>query len=128
MGWGWARIEVWAPVASLQRSVRAGEALQPALVVQDREIRLGRAGFLPPEGATASRDLPAGTVLGPEHVAGSRLAAGETVKVIVLNGGLVVETQGRALNCGAGKICAVLSSGRHVEGRLQDGRLMVELP
>jgi flagella basal body P-ring formation protein FlgA len=128
LGWGWVRFEVWAPAATLRRPVRAGQPLQPALVIQDREIKMGRAGFLPPEGATAVRDLPSGTVLGPEHVAGARLAAGERVKVIVSNGGLVVETQGRALGCGAGKTCAVLSSGRHVEGHFQDGQLLVELP
>ncbi len=127
-GWGWVRFEVWAPVATTQRPVRAGEPLRSATVIQDREIKLGRAGFLPPEGATAARDLPAGTVLGPEHVAGSALSSGETVKVIVLNGGLAVETQGRALGCGPGKTCAVLPSGRHVEGRMQDGQLVVELP
>jgi flagella basal body P-ring formation protein FlgA len=128
VGWGWVSFEVWAPAATLRRPVRAGEPLQPALAIQDREIKMGRAGFLPPEGATAARGLPAGTVLAPEHVAGATLAAGERVKVIVLNGGLVVETQGRALGCGAGKTCAVLSSGRHVEGRFQDGHLLVELP
>jgi flagella basal body P-ring formation protein FlgA len=127
MGWGWVRFEVWAPVATTQRPVRAGEPLRRVMAIQDREIKLGRPGFVPPEGATAARDLPAGTVLGPEHVAGSALAAGETVKVLVLNGGLVVETQGRALGCGPGKTCAVLSSGRHVEGRFQDGHLLVEL-
>jgi hypothetical protein len=127
-GWGWVRFEVWAPAATLRRPVRAGQPLQPALVIQDREIKMGRAGIVPPEGATAARDLPAGTVLSPEHVAGSTLAAGEKVKVIVLNGGLVVETQGRVLGCGPGKTCAVLSSGRHVEGRFQDGQLLVELP
>jgi hypothetical protein len=128
MGWGWVRFEVWAPAATLRRPVRAGEPLQPAVAISDREIKLGRAGFLPPDSATAARDLPAGTVLAPEHVAGASLASGETVKVLVLHGGLVVETQGRALGCGPGKTCAILSSGRHVEGRFQDGHLLVELP
>lgn len=127
-GWGWVRFEVWVPTATTRRPVRAGEPLRPALAIADRELKAGRSGFLPPEGATAARDLPAGTVLGPEHVAGSTLAAGETVKVMVLNGGLAVETRGRVLGCGVGKTCAVLSSGRHVEGRMQDGTLLVELP
>jgi hypothetical protein len=127
-GWGWVRFEVWAAVATLQRPVRAGQPLQSAMAIIDREVKPGRAGFLPPEAATAARDLPAGTVLAPEHVTGSALSAGETVKVIVLHGGLAIETQGRALGCGAGKTCAVLSSGRHVEGRFQDGHLLVELP
>lgn len=127
-GWGWVRFELWAPVATTRRPVRAGEPLRPALAIAERELKSGRSVFLPPEGATAARDLPAGTVLGPEHVAGAALTAGETVKVMVQNGGLAVETRGRVLGCGAGKTCAVLASGRHVEGRMQDGYLIVELP
>jgi hypothetical protein len=127
-GWGWAQFEVWAPAALTTRPVRAGEPLQPALRIEDREIRSGRVGVVPPPGALAARNLPRGVVLELSHVAGSALASGETVKVTVLTGPLAIETTGRAIACGAGKTCAVLASGRHVEGRLEDGRLLVELP
>ena len=127
-GWGWVRFEVWAPAAFTTRPVRAGERLQPALVVEDREIRSGHVGFVPPAGALAARNLPRGMVLQPSDVAGATMASGETVKVIVMSGPLAIEVQGRAISCGAGRLCAVLPSGRHVEGHLQEGRLLVDVP
>jgi hypothetical protein len=127
-GWGWVRFEVWAPTAQTTRPVRTGELLQPALAIADREIRSGRVGIVPPPGAVAARDLPRGIVLEPTHVAGSALAPGENVKVILVSGGLAIETKGRAISCGSGRICAILPTGRHVEGRLEEGRLLVDLP
>jgi hypothetical protein len=67
-------------------------------------------------------------VLQPSDVAGATMASGETVKVIVMSGPLAIEVQGRAISCGAGRLCAVLPSGRHVEGHLQEGRLLVDVP
>jgi hypothetical protein len=127
-GWGWVRFEVWAPAALTTRPVRVGERLQPALAVEDREIRSGHVGFVPPAGALAARNLPRGMVLQPSDVAGATLASGETVKVIVMSGPLAIEVQGRAISCGSGRICAVLPSGRHVEGHLEEGRLLVDVP
>ena len=127
-GWGWVRFEVWTPAAVTTRPVRAGERLQPALAVEDREVRSGHLGIVPPPGALAARDLPRGTVLQASHVAGATLASGETVKVIVMSGPLAIEVQGRAISCGAGRTCAVLPSGRHVEGHLEEGRLLVDVP
>jgi hypothetical protein len=43
-------------------------------------------------------------------------------------GALSVEQSGRAVPCPRGRACAVLPSGRRVEGRLEDGRILVELP
>ena len=48
--------------------------------------------------------------------------------VIVMSGPLAIEVQGRAISCGAGRTCAVLPSGRHVEGHLEEGRLLVDVP
>jgi hypothetical protein len=127
-GWGWVRFEVWAPTAFTTRPVRAGERLQPALAVEDREVRSGHVGIVPPPAATAARDLPRGTVLEAAHIAGATLASGEPVKVIVMSGPLAIEMQGRAISCGAGRTCAVLPSGRHVEGHLEEGRLLVDVP
>jgi len=67
-------------------------------------------------------------VLQPSDVAGATIASGETVKVIVMSGPLAIELQGRAISCGSGRICAVLPSGRHVEGHLDEGRLLVDVP
>jgi hypothetical protein len=62
------------------------------------------------------------------HVAGANLPPGEPLKVIVMTGALAVEMQGRAVPCGAGRTCVVLPSGRHMEGRLENGHLLVEVP
>jgi hypothetical protein len=127
-GWGWVSFEVWAPTAQTTRPVRAGELLRPALAIADREIRSGRVGVVPTPGAVAARDLPRGIVLEPNHIAGFALAPGETVKVILVSGGLAIETKGRAISCGSGRTCAILPTGRHVEGRLEEGHLLVDLP
>jgi len=127
-GWGWVNFEVWAPTAFTTRPVRAGEKLQSALAVEDREVRSGHVAVVPSPGATAARDLPRGTVLEASHIAGAALTSGESVKVIVTSGSLAIEVQGRAISCGAGRICAVLPTGRHVEGHLEDGHLLVDVP
>ena len=127
-GWGWVHFEVWAPTAYTTRPVRAGEQLQSALAVEDREIKSGHVGTVPPPGALAARDLPRGSVLQASDIAGATTASGEAVKVIVMSGSLAIELQGRAVSCGVGRTCALLPSGRHVEGHWEDGRLLVDVP
>jgi hypothetical protein len=58
----------------------------------------------------------------------SALSAGGAVRVVVRSGLVVLEQTGRFVPCGAGRACAVLPSGKHVEGRLEDGRVVVEVP
>jgi flagella basal body P-ring formation protein FlgA len=126
--WAWLRVEVWATVAVTSRPVRAGEPLGPAVVTEEREVRAGHAPTVPAPDAVAARDLRRGTVIESTHVAGATLPAGEPVKVVVITGALAVEMQGRAVPCGSRRTCVVLPSGRHVEGRLENGRLLVEVP
>ena len=77
----------------------------------------------------AKRFLRAGTSVFERDVESAGRSAGDILKIRVRTGSLIVETQGRRIACGGGRICAVLPSGRHVEGRLEDGhRLVVELP
>jgi hypothetical protein len=54
--------------------------------------------------------------------------AGTSVRIVVRTGALTVEQLGRIVPCSRDAVCAVLPSGRHVEGRLEDGRLIVDLP
>jgi hypothetical protein len=35
---------------------------------------------------------------------------------------------GRSVACGAGRSCAVLPSGKHVEGTIENDTLMVQIP
>jgi hypothetical protein len=128
-GWGWARLEVRAETAVTTRAVRAGEILAPALAVVEKEIKPGRVPFVPVRGAVAVRALSTGTVVEPNDVSGSAVVAGDPVKIVVVAGVLAVETQGRRTTCGRGRACAVLPSGKHVEGEMDEGgRLIVEVP
>jgi flagella basal body P-ring formation protein FlgA len=115
-GWGWVRLEVWAETAVTTRAVRAGEELSSATTLAEREIHSGRS-------------LPAGMVLDMDSASGSRVAVGDPVKVVFLSGSVAIEMQGRRTTCIRARDCAVLPSGKHVEGRLDDsGRLLVEVP
>jgi flagella basal body P-ring formation protein FlgA len=128
-GWGWARFRVLAPALAVTRDLAAGDALAgDALAASEREVRPGHPPVAEvPPGATAARALRAGTALEPQHVrAGPR--PGEPVTVVVRSGALQIEQPGRAVACARGTACALLPSGRRVEGRLDGGRLLVESP
>jgi hypothetical protein len=127
-GWAWLRVEVWAKAAITTRPVRAGQSLAGTLVFEEREVRVGHEPWLPPAGAVAQANLPRGTLIEKLHVAGATVASGSALKVVVVTGALAAELQGRAVACGAGRVCAVLPSGRHVEGHMEDGYLLVEVP
>ncbi|HEY5285068.1 MAG TPA: hypothetical protein VIM14_19905 [Polyangia bacterium] len=128
-GWGWAVVEVWAQAAVTTRAVRAGEALNASLAVIEREVKSGHMPYLPSDGAVAIRSLSAGSVVTPADVGKSTIVAGDPVKILVVSGVLAVEAQGRRIPCGQSRACAVLSSGKHLEGHMDDsGRLIVEVP
>jgi len=127
-GWGWVSLEVWATTAVTTRAVRSGERLGSALAFVEQQIRPGRAPFVPAEGAVATRVLPAGRMLDAGDVSDSSVVAGDSVKIVVISGAVAVETQGRRVTCGNGRACAVLASGKHVEGHMDDGHLVVEVP
>jgi hypothetical protein len=50
------------------------------------------------------------------------------VVAVIVAGALRVEQQARALPCRAGRACALLPSGRRVEGAWHAGRIVVEAP
>jgi hypothetical protein len=128
-GWGWVRLEVWADTAVTTRYVRAGEDLSTSVTVVEREIRTGQRPFIPEPGAVAARGLPAGIALDPDSVSRSSIAIGDAMKIVFLSGTVAIEAQGRRTTCLRGRDCAVLPSGKHVEGALDgNGRLIVEVP
>lgn len=127
-GWGWVRLEIWSETAVTTRAMRAGEAVESGFAMVEREVRPGRMPFVPPVGGVAVRSLPAGTALDPRDVSMSSVVAGDPVKVVVAAGAVAIETQGRRVPCAPSRACAVLSTGKHVEGRMDDGgRLIVEV-
>ena len=127
-GWGWVRLEIWSETAVTTRAMRAGEAVESGFAMVEREVRPGRMPFVTPVGGVAVRSLPAGTALDPRDVSMSSVVAGDPVKVVVAAGAVAIETQGRRVPCAPSRACAVLSTGKHVEGRMDDGgRLIVEV-
>jgi hypothetical protein len=127
-GWAWAQVRVFAPSLRAWRAIPEGEPVEPAAALAEQEVLPGRApmGALPP-GALAARAIAAGASIDPGAV---RLGPrpGEAVTVILRRGPLTVEQAGRALPCARGRACALLPSGRRVEGRPDAGRIAVEMP
>jgi len=127
-GWAFVDLKLTADAYVTTRVVKAGEPLEDAVRVARREIKPGsRPLHLLPEGARASRDLPSGATILESQVGGA-VTPGEPVKVVLHGHMLAVETSGRAVSCSGGRTCAVLSSGKRVEGRLEGGTLVVEAP
>ena len=127
-GYAWGRVKVLAPTAVTTRDLREGEPLTGAVTLEEREVLPGRHALAAaPEGASAARRLAAGAVLDESSVR-TGPAPGEPVLVRLRAGALFVEQSGRALPCQRGRTCALLPSGRRVEGRLEDGHLLVEAP
>jgi flagella basal body P-ring formation protein FlgA len=128
-GWAWLRVDVYAQVPVTSRAVHEGESLEDAVTLVERLVTPGN---LPPSlgaGSVATRPLPRGRALLAADVQQSTGGGGGgAVKVVVRSGALAVVTAGRLVPCGGGRTCAVLASGKHVEGQLEDGRLVVEVP
>jgi hypothetical protein len=127
-GFAWARVTVLAPTPVVTRTLEVGDPLEGAVAWEEREVRPGRPPPADlPGGATAARRLQPGAVLDEASFrVGPR--PGTALPVVLRSGALSVEQQGRAVPCARGRACAVLPSGRRVEGRLADGRILVEVP
>jgi hypothetical protein len=127
-GWLWADVRVMGPTPVALRSIRAGEPVTPGAVrLEEREIRAGQAPAVLGADVVADRLIAAGQVIEPSAVRAAGPRNGEALKVVLVSGGLQVEQLGHALACGRAQ-CAVLPSGKHVEGTLVGGRLMVTVP
>ncbi|BDG08006.1 hypothetical protein [Anaeromyxobacter paludicola] len=126
--WSWAEARVYAPALELTRDVRAGEPLAGATRLREQEVLPGRRPLAAlPEGATAAGPAAAGA---PVEAALVRLgpAPGEPLTVVVRLGALALEQPGRAVPCAPGRACALLPSGRRVEGPIVGGKLLLEVP
>lgn len=126
--WVWARVRVKGPALVTQRAVAGGERLATAVTPVERELTSGRPLLAAlPEDARAARALGAGVALEPSFVRDGPLP-GEPVTVSLRSGALVVEDRGRAVACTRGRACALLPSGRRLEGAWHGGRIVVDLP
>jgi hypothetical protein len=127
-GWAWVGVRMFARVLVAARPLREGDALEGATDLLEREIAAGRELLLSPSGATAARSLTRGAIIEAGFARAVGVRPGESIKVIVAAGALQVDQTGRSVGCGRGKACAVLPSGKHVEGVLVQGRLLVQVP
>lgn len=125
-GWAWAQVRVFAPVWVTTRALRDGDALSGATEQLEREIVAGRKSVQAPVGLIAARAIAPGSIVEDNATRAVGGRAGETIKVMVAVGALQIEQAGRISSaCGRGRVCAVLPSGKHVEGALVQGRLLV---
>ena len=126
---GWARVRVTRAGLVASRALAAGEPLEAAVEPAEVEVRPGQAPPLAdlPQGARAAHALAAGA---PLRQGDLRLgpAPGEPITVVLLSEGLELSREGRALACPSGRACALLPGGHRVEGRLENGRLVLEAP
>jgi hypothetical protein len=123
--WAWATVRVYAPAFITTRTVRAGEPLDGAVKSVDQEVRAGRTPAPVAPGSKAARALSNGQLVEANHVEAAGPKPGSPIKVMVRAGSLAVTQYGRAISCGHGRICAVLPSGKHVEGELDGDVLQV---
>ncbi len=124
--WAWADVEVIAPVLVTTRALAAGSPIAGATAIEERPIAAGRPYLdAPPEDAVTSRPLPAGA---PLDAGSLRIgpSPGEPVKVLFRTGALEVESSGRSVACHRGLACAVLPSGKRVEGAWHGGRIVLD--
>jgi hypothetical protein len=126
--WIWVRLRVMAPVRVATRAIRAGEPFAGATSSVEREILPGRQPATALDGAVAERSVGPGQMIEAEMAQAPGLHPGEPVKVVLVAGALSIEQTGRAVACARNHSCAVLPNGKHVDGTLVDGRLLVEMP
>jgi hypothetical protein len=126
--WAWLKVDVWAQVPVTTRLVKEGERLDDAVSFVERQITPGHAPVALSAESIAAHPLARGQAVTATDVKRTSGNVGETIKVLVTTGALAIETQGRLVACGADRSCAVLPTGKHVEGHLDAGRLIVELP
>lgn len=127
-GWAWARVRVVASAMVAARALQRGEMLEGGAVrLEERELRATREPVSSiPKGAKAAQFLAAGQMLEPHHLLDpSAPAPGEPIAVVLQRGPVEVALEGTAVPCPRGKACAQLPSGRRVEGRFIEKRLVV---
>jgi hypothetical protein len=127
-GFATARAQLLGPVYVVTKAVARGAPLADAVTVEERPVQglPSRVNDLTP-GATAAQTLPPGTVLEVRHVAAQGPKAGDKVTIVLRSGAITLTQEGRLAPCIPGRSCAVLPTGRRVEGQLVDGRLVVEV-
>ncbi len=123
--WGWATVRLFTTQAVLARTIEAGEPVEGAFTLEEREWSKGAPAAPKLDGATASRRLKSGSVLreldlrfGP--------APGTQITVRIVINAISLEQRGVIVSCGQ-RVCASLPSGKRVSGTFRDGVLVATL-
>lgn len=128
-GWAWVKVQVFAQALVTTRAVSAAERLSGATQLEEREIRPGQNPLaLLPDDAVASRTLGPGVLVDRSQVKTPGPALGAPITVLARAGSVTLEQSGRVAPCALNRACALLPSGRRVEGHLEAGQLVVENP
>ncbi|HEY0706264.1 MAG TPA: hypothetical protein VGG33_05670, partial [Polyangia bacterium] len=123
-----ATVRIYSPGFVTTKVVRPGDSLDGAVREVEQEVRGSRVPAVVREGAKAARTINAGQMVEAAHIEDGRPSTGSSIKVAIRSGSLMVTQFGRAVACGGGRTCAVLPSGKHVEGTIENDTLVVEIP
>jgi hypothetical protein len=115
-------VSVRAAIWIAKKAVRAGEVIEAEQV--EKEIH-GEVLSALPNGARAAHAINAGQAISAEMLQDAAGPVGGKVSVELVDGALRIGTTGRVVPCSRGKSCAVLPSGKHVEGDFTGGVLVV---
>jgi hypothetical protein len=126
-GFATVRASLTASVLVATRAVAKDQPLEGAFTLSEKDVT-GHPEILSelPAGAVASQAVVPGVALTERMVRLPGPATGESVPVVVQSGPISITQDGRLAACGTGHTCATLPSGKRVEGRLVDGKLLVE--
>ena len=124
--WTWVRVRVVAPVAVAARALAAGDRLDGATRVEERELRAGHAPATIGPATVATRAVGARQLIEAALAGEPTVRLGDNVKVVIVSGALEIEQTGRGAPCARGRSCATLATGKVVEGELREGKLVVQ--
>jgi len=115
------------------KPIREGAALEGSVRIVRREIIHGETPLTQlPAGVVASRSLSTGQLVESQVYRSPALAPGTAVRIVVYTGALSLEMNGQIARCvdvGASeRTCAMLPSGKRIEGQYENGVLLVEQP
>lgn len=128
-GFAAARAQFVAPAWVVTKALARGAPLDGSVAQEERPWSASRARVIDlTPNATAAAALAPGTVLEDRHVQGPGPHVGDKVTVVLKTGAVTLTQEGRLAPCMSGRSCATLPTGRKLEGRLVDGRLLVEAP
>lgn len=113
------RAQVWVAA----KAAKTGDAIEA--IKAERELRAEPLTDLP-QGARAARPIAAGSIIDAASLQDAAGPVGGKIGIELRDGALRVATEGRVVPCGRGRSCAVLQSGKHVEGQVQNGILLVQ--